>query len=118
MTPARYFLRVWQRGDLDMPYGAAVAGDLYRAFCRWCERSNEFKRREREFYQEIQRDLVQVRKDIKFPQQHDDFKTCRIYLPKDLAARREEADWLPKVSQQCRAFRAALSDRFQLADVA
>jgi putative DNA primase/helicase len=118
LSPARYFLRVWQRGELDLPYGAAVAGDLYRAFCRWCERANEFKRREREFYQEIQRDLVQVRKDIKFPDQHADFKTCRIYMPKALEARRDEPDWLKDVALQCRAFHGALSDRYKLAEAA
>lgn len=118
LSPARYFLRVWARGELDLPYGAAVAGDLYRAFCRWCERANEFKRREREFYQEIQRDLVQVRKDIKFPGIHSDFKTCRIYMPKALEARREEADWLKEVGLQCRAFHGAVNDRYKLAEVA
>lgn len=118
MTPARYFLRVWQRGEIDLPYGAAVAGDLYRAFCRWCERANEFKRREREFYQEIQRDLVQVRKDIKFPLQSSDFKTCRIYMPKDQASQKDEDGWLLRVAMQCRAFRGALEDRFHMAEAA
>ncbi|MGV6473488.1 bifunctional DNA primase/polymerase [Azotobacter vinelandii] len=115
MTPPRYFLRIWERGELDMPHGAAVAGDLYKAFCRWCERSNEFKRREREFYQEIQRDLVQVRRDIRFPSQHDAFKTCRIYVPKALADRQGEPDWLRDVAMQARAFRGALDERYRLA---
>lgn len=118
LSPARYFLRIWARGELDIPYGAAVASDLYRAFCRWCERANEFKRREREFYQEIQRDLVQVRKDIKFPDMHSDFKTCRIYVSKATDARRAEADWLKDVSLQCRAFHAAVNDRYRLAEAA
>jgi len=115
MSPARYFLRVWQRGDLDLPYGAAVAGDLYRAFCRWCERSNEFKRREREFYQEVQRDMDQVRKDIKFPGAQSDFKTCRIYVPKGEGERHRDKEWLQKVAQQCRAFHGALDERYQQA---
>ncbi|SEI99418.1 putative DNA primase/helicase [Azotobacter beijerinckii] len=114
MTPPRYFLRIWERGELDLPYGAAVAGDLYKAFCRWCERSNEFKRREREFYQEIQRDLVQVRKDIRFPSQHDDFRTCRIYLPKPMAARQGEPDWLREVATQCRDFHRDLDARYRM----
>jgi len=115
MTPPRYFLRIWERGELDLPYGAAVAADLYKAFTRWCERSNEFKRREREFYQEIQRDLVQVRKDIKFPSQNDNFKTCRIYLPKAVAARQGEAEWLRDVALQARAFHGALDERYRMA---
>jgi len=115
MTPPRYFLRIWERGELDLPYGAALAGDLYKAFCRWCERSNEFKRREREFYQEIQRDLVQVRKDIKFPTQNSEFKTCRIYLPKSLAARQGEPEWLRDVGLQARAFNGALDERYRMA---
>lgn len=113
MSPARYFLRVWQRGDLDMPYGAAVAGDLYKAFCRWCERANEFKRREREFYQEVQRDMDQVRKDIKFPLQTNDFKTCRIYVPKGSVPKDDQREWLLQVALQCRAFRGALDDRYR-----
>ncbi|WP_312921117.1 bifunctional DNA primase/polymerase [Stutzerimonas nitrititolerans] len=115
MSPARYFLRVWQRGDLDLPYGAAVAGDLYRAFCRWCERSNEFKRREREFYQEVQRDMDQVRKDIKFPGAQSDFKTCRIYVPKGEGDKHRDKEWLQKVAMQCRAFHGALDERYQQA---
>lgn len=118
LSPARYFLRIWARGELDIPYGAAVASDLYKAFCRWCERANEFKRREREFYQEIQRDLVQVRKDIKFPEQHSDFKTCRIYMSKEMEARRDEDDWAKEVALQCRAFHSAVNDRYKLADAA
>ncbi|MDH0154343.1 bifunctional DNA primase/polymerase [Stutzerimonas stutzeri] len=115
MSPARYFLRVWQRGDIDLPYGAAVAGDLYRAFCRWCERSNEFKRREREFYQEVQRDMDQVRKDIKFPSAQSDFKTCRIYVPKGEGDKHRDKDWLQQVALQCRAFHGALDERYQQA---
>jgi putative DNA primase/helicase len=113
MSPARYFLRVWQRGDLDLPYGAAVAGDLYRAFCRWCERANEFKRREREFYQEVQRDMDQVRKDIKFPSAQSDFKTCRIYVPKGEGGKHRDKEWIQQVALQCRAFRGALDERYQ-----
>ncbi|TLX65088.1 DNA primase [Stutzerimonas nosocomialis] len=115
MSPARYFLRVWQRGDLDLPYGAAVAGDLYRAFCRWCDRANEFKRREREFYQEVQRDMDQVRKDIKFPGAQSDFKTCRIYVPKGQGDRHRDKEWLQQVALQCRAFHGALDERYQQA---
>lgn len=118
LSPARYFLRVWERGELDLPYGAAVAGDLYRAFCRWCERANEFKRREREFYQEIQRDLVQVRKDIKFPDMHSDFRTCRIYMARALEAGRDDPEWLKNVALQCRAFHGAMNERFKLAEAA
>lgn len=113
MSPARYFLRLWQRGDLDLPYGAAVSGDLYRAFCRWCERSNEFKRREREFYQEVQRDMDQVRKDIKFPGAKSEFKTCRIYVPKGEGDKHRDREWLQQVALQCRAFHGALDERYQ-----
>ena len=115
MSPARYFLRVWQRGDVDLPYGAAVARDLYRAFCRWCEQANEFKRKEREFYQELQRDMDQVRKDIKFPSAQSDFKTCRIYVPKGEGDKHRDKDWLQQVAVQCRAFHGALDERYQQA---
>lgn len=113
MSPARYFLRVWQRGELDLPPGAAVARDLYRAFCRWCERSNEFKRREREFFQEVQRDMDQVRKDIKFPTANSDFKTCRIYVPKGQRDKHGDREWLQQIALQCRAFNGAMDDRYQ-----
>lgn len=111
LTPARYFIRIWLRGETDWPVGAVVAGDLYRAFCRWCERANEFKRREREFYQEAMRDMPQVRKDIHYPHDMDKHRTCRIYLPPAMATREQDKAWLTEVGQQCRAFHKSLNDQ-------
>lgn len=110
LTPARYFIRLWLSGETDWPVGAVVSGDLYRAFCRWCERANEFKRREREFYQEAMRELQQVRKDIHYPHDMDGFKTCRIYLPPAMVERVQDKPWLIEVGTQCRAFCKHLND--------
>lgn len=111
LTPARYFIRIWLRGETEWPVGAVVAGDLYRAFCRWCERANEFKRREREFYQEAMRDMPQVRKDIHYPHDMDKHRTCRIYLPPAMAGRDQDKQWLAEVGEQCRAFHKSLSEQ-------
>lgn len=111
LSPARYFIRLWLRGESDYPVGAVVAGDLYRAFCRWCEKANEFKRREREFYQEAMRDLQQVRKDLHYPHELDAFKTCRVYLPPAMAQRDQDKAWLAEVGTQCRAFHKSLNEQ-------
>lgn len=113
MSPPRYFIRLWLRGELgfELPTGAATAADLYRAFGRWCERANEFKRREREFYQEIQRDLVQVRKDIRYPSNQDNPKTYRIYLTDEGVSWLDLDQGLNRIAAQCRILRATLDAR-------
>jgi len=104
-----HFAHLWRDGELDLPYGPAVAGDLYRAFQRWAERNGEFKRTERFFAGEIKREVIQVRKDIDYPHDKSMAKTCRVYIPPGGVV---DAQASPKdIGIHCRQFLAALSHR-------
>lgn len=110
----RYFVRRWLAEETEFPKADAVhPKDLWRAFCRWCDGANEFRRRERDFHQEVARDLVRERVDIKYPNNTDDFKTTRLYVTKEFAAQRTALgrDWAGKVGIACRAFADSLSRR-------
>ncbi|MCM2317898.1 MAG: bifunctional DNA primase/polymerase [Pseudomonas sp.] len=110
----RYFVRRWMAGETDFPPTDAVhPKDLWKAFCRWCDGANEFRRRERDFHQEVARDLTRERVDIKYPLDAGDFKTTRLYVTKEFAARRPTLgrDWAGKVGIACRAFAAEVSNR-------
>ena len=110
----RYFVRRWLAGETEFPVtGAVTQDDLWRAFCRWCEGANEFKRRQRDFTQEVVRDLKQARPDIRYPTQGDDFKTTRIYVTPAFLAEKQALgrDWASKAGLECRKFATAFDKR-------
>ncbi|MBP8218127.1 MAG: bifunctional DNA primase/polymerase [Aeromonas sp.] len=110
----RYFVRRWLAGETDFPVtDAVVPKDLWRAFCRWCDGANEFRRRERDFHQEVVRDLVRERQDIKYPSQTDDFKTTRLYVTKEFAAQKSALgrEFAGKVGIACRKFADSVAAR-------
>lgn len=113
----RYFVRRWLAGETEFPVTAAVTQeDLWRAFCRWCDGANEFKRRQRDFTQEAVRDLRQSRNDIKYPTQNDAFITKRIYITPAFLAEKDKLgrDWAGKAGLECRKFTTAF-ERYAVA---
>ncbi|WP_314407379.1 DUF5906 domain-containing protein [Pseudomonas kuykendallii] len=107
LAAPRYFVRRWLAGETEFPVtGAVTQADLWQAFCRWCEGANEFKRRERDFHQEAQRDLRRERPDIRYPTDKDDFKTTRVYVTPAFAARKAELgrEWAGQAGLECRRF--------------
>ncbi|MCY1281824.1 hypothetical protein D9M70_306410 [compost metagenome] len=110
----RYFARRWMAGETEFPVtGAVTQADLWQAFCRWCEGANEFKRRERDFQQEVARDLVRERPDIRYPTDKEDFKTTRVYVTPAFAARKAELGrgWAAQAGVECRKFGAHFDRR-------
>lgn len=110
----RYFVRRWLAGETEFPVTAAVTQeDLWRAFCKWCDGANEFKRRQRDFTQEAVRDLKQARPDIRYPTKSDDFKTTRIYVTPAFLAEKQTLgrDWAGKAGLECRKFATAFDRR-------
>ncbi|WP_425328316.1 bifunctional DNA primase/polymerase [Pseudomonas nitroreducens] len=107
LAAPRYFVRRWMAGETEFPItGAVTQADLWQAFCRWCEGANEFKRRERDFLQEAARDLLRERPDIRYPTDRDDFRTARIFVTPEFAARKAELgrNWAAEAGKECRKF--------------
>lgn len=107
MSTALYFHKQWQDGDLELPYGAVASADLWAVFCRWCERNNEYKRRQRDLAADLKRVMKQDRRDVAFPQELGAKKTLRLWVPPELYKRRDMPDYLDEVGQQARAFHQA-----------
>lgn len=114
LAAPRYFVRRWLAGETEFPVtGAVTQDDLWRAFCKWCDGANEFKRRQRDFSQEATRDLRQARPDIRYPTQSDDFKTTRIYVTPAFMAEKQVLgrEWASKAGLECRKFSAFFEKR-------
>ncbi len=114
LAAPRYFVRRWMAGETEFPVTGAVSqADLWQAFCRWCEGANEFKRRERDFLQEAARDLQRERPDIRYPTDRDDFRTARIFVTPEFAARKAELGrgWAAEAGKECRKFGAHFNRR-------
>ncbi|WP_444904205.1 primase-helicase family protein [Microbulbifer sp. CnH-101-E] len=105
-SPA-YFHKLWKQGELDIPYKSAVAGDLFKEFQRWCERSGEFKRTERYFGAELKRVMLQVRHNIKYPEVLSSHITKRIYVTEDDMNFKYDRHFAERLGESCREFRMA-----------
>jgi putative DNA primase/helicase len=104
MSTALYFHKQWQDGDLELPYGAVASADLWAVFCRWCERNNEYKRRQRDLAADLKRVMKSDRRDLQFPKELGPKKTIRLWVPPELYKRRDMPGYLDEVGQQARAF--------------
>lgn len=104
LSPARFFLREWREGYLDLPFGVVVVDDLWKAFLRWCESTNEFKTKKRWFADEIARDMVRDRRDIKYPTSSGPFKTKRLFVPHEYAKRIGTPEWPSLASKEACEF--------------
>lgn len=104
-----YFLQEWQSGNLDYPYGCAQVSDLWMAFQRWSEQSNEFKRKRRDFEAEIRRRCSYERTHISYPTPNA-YNTQRFWVPPEaINATLDRQEYLKLAGDQCRAFAEALA---------
>lgn len=104
-----YFLQEWQAGHLDFPYGCAQVSDLWGAFQRWSEQSNEFKRKRRDFEAEIRRRCAYERSHISYPTANN-YTTQRFWVPPAaIDDRLSRQEYLKTAGDQCRAFADVLA---------
>lgn len=108
LSPARYFVHEWREGYLDLPYGVVAVADLWKAFLRWCENTNEFKTKQRWFCDEVARDMLRDRRDIRYPSSSGAFKTTRLFVPPEQADRIGKPGWPDEAGNQARDFRFRL----------
>lgn len=103
------FLHEWRDGLLDLPYCSCTKSDLFQEFGRWCERANEFKKRDRDFVAEIRRHLPEGRHDLAL---HGyDRKTVRIWITPDDALHQHDDDYIKRLEDSCIKFRDAIASR-------
>lgn len=104
MSTALYFHKQWRDGDLGLPYGAARSADLWLVFVRWCERNNEYKRRQRDLAADLRRVMKPERRDIAWPAQFSPKKTARMWVPPEVYKGRDMPGYADEVGRQCRDF--------------
>lgn len=103
------FLHEWRDGLLDLPYCSCTKSDLFQEFGRWCERANEFKKRDRDFVAEIRRHMAEGRHDLAL---HGyDRKTVRIWITPDDALHQHDDDYIKRLEDSCIKFRDAIASR-------
>lgn len=103
------FLNEWRQGLLDIPYCSCVKSDLFHEFTRWCERTNEFKKRDRDFVAEIRRHLMEGRPDLMLVGMTR--KTTRIWITEDDARHQFEPDYIKRLEDSCLRFKDAVAAR-------
>lgn len=103
------FLNEWRQGLLDIPYCSCVKSDLFHEFIRWCERTNEFKRRDRDFVAEIRRHLMEGRHDLVLTGMTR--KTARVWITEEDAKHQLADDFVKRIEDSCLRFRDAVAAR-------
>ena len=74
------FYDEWMAGDLAYPYGCCVKADLFKAYRNWCNERNEYPKRDRDFNAEIDRLMINSRKNMCFPTFKSPKTTHRVWL--------------------------------------
>ncbi|KAF0804913.1 hypothetical protein A6D6_02677 [Alcanivorax xiamenensis] len=105
MSTALFFHKQWMEGELGLPYGAAASSDLWAVFVRWCERNNEYKRRQRDLAADLKRVMKAERRDVALPKPASQRKTVRLWVPPEVYKRRDMPDYVDLLGEQARAFR-------------
>ncbi|MCK0153876.1 DUF5906 domain-containing protein [Alcanivorax sp. S6407] len=107
MSTALYFHKLWKDGELGLPYGAVASADLWHVFVRWCERNNEYKRRQRDLAADLKRVMKQERRDVSIPKDMTPKKTVRLWVPPEVYKGRDMPGYVDQLGEQARAFHAA-----------
>lgn len=113
LSPARFFVHEWRSGHLDLPYSTVAVADLWTAFLRWCENTNEFKTKQRWFCDEVARDMLRDRRDLRYPSSTGQFKTTRLFVPPEQGAEIGQPGWPDKAAEQARQFRFKLEVKIE-----
>lgn len=103
------FINEWKAGHLDIPYCSCTRADLFSEFTRWCERTNEFKKRDRDFVAEARRVLMEARHDLAICSLTR--KTYRIWVTEDDAAKSLDSDYIKTLEASCSKFKNAIDTR-------
>ena len=103
------FWQEWRDGHLDIPYCACTKTDLFREFTRWCERTNEFKKRERDFVAELRRHISEGRHDLRLDGYSS--KTVRVWITEHEAQHQHHPDYVSVIDKACLRFRDAVASR-------
>ena len=61
-------------------YGCCLKSELFKAYRNWCNERNEYPKRDRDFNAEIDRLLINARKDICFPTFNSNRTTQRVWI--------------------------------------
>lgn len=104
MSTALYFHKLWKEGDLGLPYGAVATADLWKVFVRWCERNNEYKRRQRDLAADLKRVMKPERRDVCLPKPMSPKRTVRLWVPPEVYKGRDMPGYLETLGEQARAF--------------
>jgi len=104
MSTALYFHKLWKDGDLGLPYGAVASADLWKVFIRWCERNNEYKRRQRDLAADLKRVMQPERRDVCLPKPMSPKRTVRLWVPPEVYKGRDMPGYLEALGEQARAF--------------
>jgi putative DNA primase/helicase len=113
LSQARWFVREWQMGRLDLPYQPAAVDDLWKAFLRWCEKASEFKVKKRWFCAELARDLLRDKRDINYPDVMDKHKTTNLFVPHEWKSRIGAEGWPKEVGELAREFHVAVKGKLK-----
>ena len=103
------FLDEWRDGHLGLPYCSCAKGDLFREYVRWCEHTNEFKKRERDFVAEVRRHLKEGRHDLLLGGYNR--TTTRLWITPEDFKHQAHADYLALLESNCLRFRDAVAAR-------
>lgn len=103
------FLDEWRDGHLGLPYCSCAKGDLFREYVRWCEHTNEFKKRERDFVAEIRRHLKEGRHDLLLGGYNR--TTTRLWVTPDDYKNHNHTDYVTLLETNCLRFRDAVAAR-------
>lgn len=102
------FYQEWFDGLLEIPFCSCQKSDLFEEFKKWCDRKNEFKKRDRDFTAEMRRYMAEDRKDLTMTGYSEDRKTTRIWVtPEDLKQSKSK-DYILLLEKSCKAFRNAV----------
>lgn len=105
------FLQEWQEGHLGLPYCTCAKGDLFREYIRWCEHTNEFKKRERDFVAEVRRHMKEGRHDLMLTGYNR--TTTRVWITEDDHKHQYHPDYTKRLEAGCLRFRDAVTARRQ-----
>lgn len=101
------FYQEWVDGLLEIPFCSCQKSELFEEFKKWCDRKNEFKKRDRDFTAEMRRYMAEDRKDLTMTGYAADRKTTRIWVtPEDLKYQNSK-DYIAVLEKSCKAFTQA-----------
>lgn len=103
------FINEWRAGHLDIPYCTCTRSDLFDEFTRWCERTNEFKKRDRDFVAEVRRVLQEGRHDLALASINR--KTHRVWITEDDAKYALDKDYIKRIEESCLRFKDGVAAR-------